>query len=97
MRTPISYYGGKLSLLEKIIPLIPEHSLYCEPFTGSAAVFFAKQKVRLEVINDINGELINFYKVLQDDFPALQKEIQATLHSRTTHRHAQVVYENEDD
>ena len=53
--------------------------------------------MRLEVINDINGELINFYKVLQDDFPALQKEICATLHSRTTHRHAQVVYENEDD
>ena len=96
MKTPISYYGGKLSLLSKIIPLIPEHSLYCEPFTGGAAVFFAKQKVRLEVINDINGELINFYKVLQDDFPALQKEICATLHSRTTHRHAQVVYENPD-
>ena len=52
--------------------------------------------MRLEVINDINGELINFYKVLQDDFPALQKEICATLHSRTTHRHALVVYENPD-
>ena len=97
MKTPISYYGGKLSLLSKIIPLIPEHSLYCEPFIGGAAVFFAKPKAKVEVINDINGEIVNFYKVLQDDFPALQKEICATLHSRTTHRHAQVVYENEDD
>ena len=96
MKTPISYYGGKLSLLSKIIPLIPEHSLYCEPFIGGAAVFFAKPKAKVEVINDINGEIVNFYKVLQNDFLALQKEVQATLHSRELYRHAKIVYENPD-
>ena len=96
MKTPISYYGGKLSLLSKIIPLIPEHSLYCEPFIGGAAVFFAKPKAKVEVINDINGEIVNFYGVLQNDFLALQKEIQSTLHSRALHRHAQTIYENPD-
>lgn len=96
MKTPISYYGGKLSLLSKIIPLIPEHKLYCEPFIGGAAVFFAKQKSKVEVINDINGEIVNFYQVLQNDFNALQREIKATLHSRNLHRRAQVIYGNPD-
>lgn len=96
MKTPITYYGGKLSLLPKIIPLIPEHKLYCEPFIGGAAVFFAKQKSKVEIINDINGEIVNFYKVLQNDFNALQKEIKTTLHSRDLHRRAQVIYSNPD-
>ena len=96
MKTPITYYGGKLSLLPKILPLIPKHDLYCEPFIGGAAVFFAKQKAKVEVINDINGEIVNFYKVLQNDFNALQKEIKTTLHSRDLHRRAQVIYSNPD-
>ena len=88
--------GGKLSLLSKIIPLIPEHTLYCEPFIGGAAVFFAKEKAKVEVINDINGEIVNFYEVLQNNFSALQKEIQSTLHSRKLHQYAQVIYQNPD-
>lgn len=44
LRTPISYYGGKQRLISKILPLIPEHNLYCEPFLGGAAIFFAKEK-----------------------------------------------------
>ncbi len=96
MKTPITYYGGKLSLLPKILPLIPKHDLYCEPFIGGAAVFFAKQKAKVEVINDINGEVVNFYKVLQNDFAALQKEIKATLHSRDMYRHARIIYDNPD-
>ena len=42
LKTPISYYGGKQKLATKIISLIPLHTLYCEPFLGGAAVFFAK-------------------------------------------------------
>ena len=95
-KTRCFYGGGKLSLSQKIIPLIPEHALYCEPFIGGAAVFFAKQKSKVEVINDINGEIVNFYQVLQNDFPALQKEIQAALHRRKLHQHAQVIYQNPD-
>ncbi len=96
MKTPITYYGGKLSLLPKILPLIPKHDLYCEPFIGGAAVFFAKEKAKVEVINDINGEVVNFYQVLQNDFNELQREIKATLHSRDLHRRAQVIYGNPD-
>ncbi|MDR2048920.1 MAG: DNA adenine methylase [Treponema sp.] len=94
MKTPLSYYGGKQQLASRILELIPEHRIYCEPFIGGAAVFFAKEPSPVEVINDTNGELINFYEVVQQDFPALKKEIQISLYSRKQHRHAEVIYNN---
>ncbi|MEL3908420.1 MAG: DNA adenine methylase [Treponemataceae bacterium] len=94
MKTPISYYGGKQQLASKIVSLIPEHRIYCEPFVGGAAVFFAKPKSESEIINDVNSEIVNFYEVLQRDFYALQSEVSISLHSRKLHKHAQVVYEN---
>ena len=94
MKTPLSYYGGKQQLAGKIVSLIPEHKVYCEPFIGGAAIFFRKIPSEVEIINDINSEIINFYEVLQRDFSALQAEVAISLHSRKLHRHAQVVYEN---
>lgn len=96
MKTPLSYYGGKQQLASKIVSLIPEHKIYCEPFIGGAAVFFKKGSSEVEIINDINSEIINFYEVLQRDFSALQAEISISLHSRKIHQHARVVYENPD-
>lgn len=94
MKTPITYYGGKQTLLKYLLPLIPPHKLYCEPFFGGGALFFAKPKSEVEVINDKNGEVINFFKVVKTDFPKLQKEIVATLHSRDLYKTALVVYEH---
>ena len=96
MKTPITYYGGKQQLAETIVRLIPPHNIYVEPFIGGAAVYFAKPASEVEVINDINGEVVNFYKVIKNDFAALQKLLEQTLHSRKAHRHARVVYENPD-
>lgn len=96
MKTPISYYGGKQKLAATILKLIPEHNLYCEPFIGGAAVFFAKEPSKVEVINDTNKELVNFYRQVQHDFVSLEKEIQITLHSRDLHRKASVIYNNPD-
>jgi site-specific DNA-adenine methylase len=56
MKTPISYYGGKQKLASTILKLIPDHNLYCEPFLGGAAIFFAKEQSNVEVINDTNKE-----------------------------------------
>jgi DNA adenine methylase len=94
MKTPITYYGGKQTLLKYLLPLIPQHKIYCEPFFGGGAVFFAKRKSDVEVINDINGEVINFYKVIKTKFSELQKEIQSTLHSRELYKQAIEVYKN---
>ncbi|CAN5428285.1 DNA adenine methylase [soil metagenome] len=96
MKTPISYYGGKQTLAAKIVAMIPQHNLYCEPFIGGAAVFFTKPPSPVEVINDTNKELINFYQIVQNDFVSLEKEIRITLHSRDQHRKAQVIYANPD-
>lgn len=79
-------------MLKYLLGMIPEHRLYCEPFFGGGALFFAKPKAEVEVINDVNGEVINFFKVLKTKFSALQKEIQATLHSRELYREALEVY-----
>jgi len=94
MKTPISYYGGKQKLVQKILPLIPEHNLYCEPFVGGGAVFWSKTPSSVEVINDSNRELINFYEVCQNNFVELESMIRISLHSRSLHRDATVVYNN---
>lgn len=94
MKTPITYYGGKQKLVSAIVPRIPGHTLYCEPFAGGAAIFFSKPASEIEVLNDTNRELINFYQVMQNDYATLEREIRVTLHSRSAHADAKVVYKN---
>lgn len=94
MKTPISYYGGKQMLAPIILELIPEHRIYCEPFFGGGAVFFAKKPSKVEIINDTNSELVNFYEVVKHDFISLEKEVSISLHSRAKHHEAEVIYAN---
>ncbi len=96
LKPPLTYYGGKQTLAPLIISLIPEHTLYGEPFTGGGAIFFMKPPSKCEVLNDTNGELMNFYKVTKENFNPLQKMIQRTLHCRNSFRQAEVVYYNPD-
>lgn len=91
-KTPITYYGGKLSLLKVILPLIPEHKVYTESFFGGGAVFFAKQPSAVEVINDTNNQVVNFYQIVQTDFKALKRKIEQTPFSRTTYTVAHTIY-----
>lgn len=88
MKTPISYYGGKQTMLKHILPLIPEHKLYTEAFCGGAAVLFAKRPVEAEVINDLNMDLYVFYYIAQTAYSELKLEIERTLHCRDLHTHA---------
>lgn len=93
-KTPISYYGGKQNMLQHILPLIPEHKLYCEPFFGGGALYFAKQPSQIEVINDKNDFVINFYRVLKTRFDELKAEVEASLSSRSIHRKAAWIMKN---
>lgn len=88
MKTPISYYGGKQTLLKHILPLIPKHKLYTEAFCGGAAVLFAKRPADGEVINDISMDITNFYWMAKVYYRDLKQEIEKTLHSRDMHAHA---------
>jgi DNA adenine methylase len=60
----IPWIGGKRRLAAQIISLFPKHTCYVEPFCGAAAVFFAKEPIKVEVLNDINLELATLYRVL---------------------------------
>lgn len=89
---PISYYGGKAMLATKIVGMIPQHITYVEPFCGGAAVFWAKEPSGVEILNDTNKELVNFYVQAKVNNEALDKLIKGSMHSRDLHRDAWVVY-----
>ena len=91
-RTPISYYGGKQTMLPHILPLIPQHRIYTEPFFGGGAVFWAKEPTKTEIINDFNANVFNFYKVLKSDFEELRMLIEKTIISRDAYKSALVIY-----
>jgi len=93
MKPVISYYGGKQRMSSKIVPLIPRHTVYVEPFCGGAAIFFAKPWPKVtakdryrEVINDHDKRLINFYQQLRDNGQSLVDALQLTLHSEYEHQ-----------
>ncbi|MEX6689237.1 DNA adenine methylase [Danxiaibacter flavus] len=92
LRTPLSYYGGKQKLIKYLVKFTPEHNLYAEPFLGGGAHFFAKAPSEIEVINDTNAELVNFYRVCKNRFHDLQALVRVTLHSRKDHDDAWVIY-----
>ncbi|MDF7817910.1 DNA adenine methylase [Runella sp. MFBS21] len=92
LKTPITYYGGKQMMLSQILPKIPPHKTYIEPFFGGGAVFWAKEPSQAEVINDLNHSLITFYKVLKYDFEGLKEKIDETFLSRTQHTKAKEIY-----
>lgn len=92
MRTPITYYGGKQTLAPTIVSMIPAHKIYCEPFFGGGAVFFAKPKSYLEVINDTNEKLITFYKQVTTNFNELQQMVQKTLDAESEYNRAREIY-----
>lgn len=83
-------------MLRHILPLVPPHELYTEVFAGGAALLFAKEPVKINVINDLNGELINFYRTIVSDFDQLKKEIMQTIHSREQHDVAWFIYNHPD-
>lgn len=78
----IPWIGGKSRLAREILPLFPDHTCYCEPFAGAAALFFRKEPVKAEILNDINGELINLYRVVQHHLEEFVRQFKWALTSR---------------
>lgn len=76
------YPGGKTRLLKHILPLIPEHTTYVEPFAGGLAVLLAKPRSKHEVINDVNDDIVLFYRYLRHHPQALMGELATHFNSR---------------
>jgi DNA adenine methylase len=82
MRGPLAYIGGKRAVAKQIVAMLPPHVTYVEPFAGGAQIFFAKPPSKVEVLNDLDEELITFYRVAQLHYEELVRYLRFTIVSR---------------
>lgn len=82
MKSPLAYIGGKSKLSSKIIEMMPDHRAYSEVFAGAAWVFFRKDPAQYEVLNDLDSELITFYRVVQNHLEEFLRQFKWVLASR---------------
>ncbi|MTD32521.1 DNA adenine methylase [Paludibacterium denitrificans] len=78
----VPWIGCKRRLAKHILPLFLEHACYVEPFCGAAALYFMKAPAKTEVINDLNGELVNLYRVVQHHLEEFVRQFKWSLISR---------------
>ena len=82
---PFPYYGGKRKLAPWITDLMPTHDGYIEPFFGSGAVLFSKRPARREIVNDADGEIVNFFRALREHPTRLAASCRLTPYARDEH------------
>ena len=82
-RPPFAYFGGKQRLAPTIAAMLPPHTHYVEPFAGGLAVLLARAPTRLETVNDLDGDLMHFWRTLRDHPTALARACALTPHSRS--------------
>jgi DNA adenine methylase len=87
---PFNWLGSKANMLDIILPNIPPHEHYVEPFAGAATVFFAKPPARLNTLNDTDENIVTFFRVLQDPkkTQTLLRRLKYTPYSRSEYRKA---------
>lgn len=94
MSAIVRYHGGKVRIAPKIIGLFPVHDCYVEPFGGGAAVLLAKARARLEVYNDLDGDMVNLFRVLRARSDELARAVALTPFARSEH---ELAYEPTED
>ncbi len=82
LNPPIPRVGGKSKLRKAIIEMIPEHTCYVELFFGAGWVYFGKEPSKVEVINDIDKELINLFKMIKYHSPEIERQLQYEFSGR---------------
>jgi DNA adenine methylase len=89
-RPVLRYHGGKFRLAEWIVAHFPAHQTYVEPFAGAASVLLAKERSHGEVYNDLDGEVVNLFRLLQDERTAAElcRRVYLTPFSREEFRAA---------
>src|ERR1035441_929684 len=80
---PLSYIGGKNRLANLIISQIPPHKTYVEPFAGGAQVFFHKPPSKVEILNDLSDDIVNFFRICQSHAPELIRYVQHMVAARS--------------
>jgi DNA adenine methylase len=87
-RQILKYPGAKCRVADWIVGFIPENKVYLEPFFGSGAVFFRKKESRIETINDIDDDVVNFFKVVRNNPGELERLLSNTPWSRVEYDNA---------
>jgi DNA adenine methylase len=87
-RIVFGWYGGKFSHLDWLLPLLPDCHHYCEPFAGSGAVLLNRESSSVETYNDIDGDVVNFFRVLRDRHEELMRAVALTPFSREEYHQA---------
>lgn len=82
LRPPLRYHGGKWKLAPWLISLMPQHRVYVEPFGGGGSVLLRKERSYAEVYNDLDGQIVNLFRVIRDDADALVRRLELTPFSR---------------
>jgi len=90
LKPPIPYFGGKQILAKRIVALLPEHEHYVDPYCGSLAVFLAKPPSPHETVNDLDRNLVTFWRVLRDRTKDLERVCALTPHSEAEQEQANV-------
>lgn len=78
----LNYPGAKWGMAQEIVQIMPPHRSYLEPFAGSLAVLFNKPRSAIETVNDIDGDIVNFFRVLRAEPERLAREIDLTPYAR---------------
>ena len=86
LNSPIPWVGGKSRLRNDIIALFPDHHTYVEVFAGAAWVYFGKEPSKVDVINDINGDLVNLYRQIKNDPEGFHEALWYMFPSRQLHK-----------
>ena len=82
LKPPITRLGGKSKLRKEIISMMPDHVCYVEPFFGAGWVFFGKTPSKVEVINDVDKELINLFKMIKYHAPEIERILEYEFSGR---------------
>lgn len=82
MKCVLKYPGAKNRIAPWICEFIPEHDVYLEPYFGSGAVFFSKIPARIETINDLDGNVVNYFRVVRTQPEELANQLEMTPFSR---------------
>lgn len=85
VKSPIQWFGGKAKYVDEILEHFPPasaYTCYVEPYGGGASILLAKERSTVEVYNDMHSDLVNFFRVLRDDFPAFERLAVTSPYSR---------------
>lgn len=96
MNSPIKWVGGKARLVNKLLPLIPEHKGYAEVFGGAGWLLFAKEPAKWEILNDLDNNLMNLWNVIKKYPDKFIKSFDYTLVSRDLFNQYKEKYKNND-